>query len=599
MSYFYEEDEIQKIRDSNDIVDVISEYVSLKRTGQNYKGLCPFHNEKTPSFVVSSEKQIYHCFGCGAGGDVISFLTNYKNMDFKEALEELASRANITLNKKTYSSKKIDDKKLKLYEINREAAIYFYKKLRKSKNAVTYLKQRGINNDVVKKFGIGYASEEWEDLLSYLKSKNYDVVDIDRAGLLSTSRNGNKKFDRFRGRIIFPIWDVKSRIIGFGGRLIVNQENMPKYLNSPETDVFLKGINLYALNKARESIREKRYVIVVEGYMDVISLSIFGINNVVATLGTALTPEQSRLLKKYTDNIIIAYDSDSAGQRAAVKAAHVLVSEGISPKILTLGEGLDPDDFVNKYGGKKFKDKVEEAKHFIDFIISYNKNIYDLDDVEDKIKFVESVSEILRLIDSPVELDVYISRISEETRINPSSIKSQIKKTDNSNIYRKKEREATEENRDLNLLEQNQIDTNNNKAEEEILNIILTKTSYLERASLDLKSEWFMNYMNRKIFDYLNFLLEERDIMVAVDIDTWPDDLKKNAKKIFNMELNISEDDIERAYMDFVKKIKYENLLKEREKIMKNLSVMDSENYDNCRDLFIRITEIDKEMNKL
>lgn len=593
MSYFYEEDEIQKIRDGNDIVDLISEYVNLKRTGQNYKGLCPFHNEKTPSFVVSPDKQIYHCFGCGAGGDVISFVVNYKNMDFKEALEELASRANIVIDKKSYRPKDIDDKNLILYEINREAAIYFYKKLRNSKNAIEYIQKRGIDNNIVKRFGIGYASEEWEGLLNYLKSKNFKVEDIDRAGLLSTSRKGNKKFDRFRGRVIFPIWDIKSRVIGFGGRLIVNQENMPKYLNSPETDVFVKGTNLYGLNRARESIREKRQVIIVEGYMDVITLSIFGINNAVATLGTALTPEQAKLLKRYSDNVYIAYDSDSAGQNAAIKASYVLKSEGISPRIVDFGENMDPDDFLNRYGSTRFKEKLEDAVHFIDFIISFNKMKYDMNNMDQKIKFVESISDILNLVDSAVEKEVYVSRISEETGISKSAIINSLKQP-RGNLEIERRVPVTDNDKK----EESKYSTKN-RVEDELISLIFSNPAYLKKASIDLKSEWFENYMNRKIFDYLVFLNEERSNVVAVDISAWPEDLKSKAEKIDRIELNIDEADIEKAYLDFVKKIRQDSLSKERENTVALLSVLSEGDEETYRKLITRLLEIDREIKEL
>ncbi len=595
MSYFYEEDEIQKIREGNDIVDLISEYINLKRTGQNYKGLCPFHNEKTPSFVVSPDKQIYHCFGCGAGGDVISFVVNYKNMDFKEALEELASRANITIDKKSYRPKDIDDKNLKLYEINREAAIYFYKKLRNSKNAIEYIQKRGIDSNIVKRFGIGYASEEWEGLLDYLKSKNFEVEDIDRAGLLSTSRKGNKKFDRFRGRVIFPIWDAKSRVIGFGGRLIVNQDNMPKYLNSPETDIFIKGTNLYGLNKARESIREKRHVIIVEGYMDVITLSIFGINNAVATLGTALTPEQAKLLKRYSDSIYIAYDSDSAGQNAAIKASYVLKAEGISPRIIDFGDNMDPDDFLNKYGSTRFKEKLDAAVHFIDFIISFNKKKYDMNNMDQKIRFVQSISEMLDLVDSAVEKEVYVSRISEETGISKSAILNSLGQ---SKGRAEMERKVPGKiNKDV-MRDDSKV-TSRNRVEDELISLIFSNPAYLKKASTDLKSEWFENYMNRKIFDYLIFLYEERGNVVAVDIGAWPEDLKSKAEKIDKLELNVDEADIEKAYIDFVKKIKQEKLLKERENTVALLSVLSDEEEEKYRELITRLLEIDREIKEL
>lgn len=566
MPYFYDEKDIQSVRDGNDIVEVISEYVQLKRAGQNYKGLCPFHSEKTPSFVVSPDKQIFHCFGCGAGGDVVSFISKYKNLDFKESIEELAKRANIDISKdRKMAPAENKDEKLILYEINREAAIYFYKNLKENKYAFDYLLKRGIDKDTIKRYGIGYSSEKWDGLLNYLLVKKYKLEDIEKAGLISKSKDGKRYYDRFRGRIIFPIWDVRSKVIGFGGRIVHDGGNAPKYLNSPDTDIFLKGKHLYGLNIAKEEIRSSRAVL-VEGYMDVVSLYQNGIRNSVASLGTALTHEQVKLIKRHTNDIIIAYDSDSAGINATMKAIDIIRAEGLIPRVLEIDEGLDPDELIKKYGPREFKKKTDDAIHYIDFIIKANKRKYDLDDIGNKLKFIQEIAYVLKSIESPVELELYINRISEEIGISSESILREVKGQKTEKRFKKKS--VSQE--DV-LSFKSQKEDSLKSIESKILNLIMEEPAILKNITSELGPDDFTDQVNKGIFNYMVAAYESQGEKLILDISSIGEEYKSRVEEIEELILNIEADKRNKAVQDFIDKIKMSKLEIERNKVLESL----------------------------
>ncbi|MDI6706226.1 MAG: DNA primase, partial [Bacillota bacterium] len=361
MKYSFPEEFINKIRESNDLVEVAAEYMTLSKNGDRYRGLCPFHREDTPSFYISAEKQLYHCFGCGAGGNVITFVMNIENLDFIDAIKFLAERSRIPLPQQQFDSGYSRRYKLQeeLFRINLEAARFFVNCLTGSRKAKQYLKDRGLDVKTIREFGLGYAPEGWDNLLKYLESKGFTEESIGISGLMSERKSGSGMYDRFRDRIIFPIIDVRGRVIGFGGRTI-EEGGTPKYLNSPETPVFTKGNNLYGLNIAKKHT-DSGEIIVVEGYMDVISLHQRGIKNSVASLGTAFTPSQGELLKRYSRNIVIAYDSDAAGHSATIKGMDVLQSVGCKVRIIELPDGKDPDEFVRNYGSEAFYELVRKA----------------------------------------------------------------------------------------------------------------------------------------------------------------------------------------------------------------------------------------------
>ncbi|WHH59569.1 DNA primase [Petroclostridium sp. X23] len=428
MAQFYPDEVIQEVRANNDIVDIVSEYVQLKRVGNRFMGLCPFHKEKTPSFSVSPDKQLYNCFGCGAAGTVIHFIMEVEHLDFIEGLKLLADRARIVLpegNMDGEQAKKIEQKQL-ILEINKEAARYFFKCLNspEGQEARIYLKNRMINKDTVKSFGLGYALKSWDALINYLTTKGYSINDLLQAGLIIENKDKKTYYDRFRNRIIFPIIDLRGNVIGFGGRVL--DHSLPKYLNSPETIVFNKSRNLYGLNYAKNS--GKKELIIVEGYMDVISLHQNGIINSIASLGTALTHDQARLIKKFCQEVIIAYDSDAAGQTATLRGLDILADTQCRVKVLTIKEGKDPDEYIKLKGVERFKKSIQESKSLVEYKIDLLKNEYDIDDIEQKIKFVNEMAKIFVGIQNAIERDAYVQKIAQETGIASQAIFAEIQK---------------------------------------------------------------------------------------------------------------------------------------------------------------------------
>jgi DNA primase len=406
---------VDEIKSRCNIVDVIGRVVPLKKAGSNFKGLCPFHNEKTPSFVVSEPKQIFTCFGCGAGGDVISFVEKYYNLDFKGAAEMLAREYGIDVQFSFGNSEEKDE----LYEINREAAVFFYKALRGSSNAgYRYMRSRGFTDETLKQFGIGWADDEWTSLTDYLISRGYNKDKLAELGLVSNK--SDRYYDKLRSRVIFPIINTGGKIIGFGGRIV--GEGEPKYLNSPETMIFKKKNNLYGLNITREAVSREDRIILVEGYMDVISLYQAGIRNVSASLGTALTHEQARLIKRYTSNVTLSYDADEAGQDAADRGLDILYKEGCRASVLKVTDGKDPDDFVKSQGRQAFLDLVDTALPYGDFKIGRLRERYSLDDEQQKIEFIQGALAVLKQM-KPVEADIYIRKLASETQISEGALR--------------------------------------------------------------------------------------------------------------------------------------------------------------------------------
>lgn len=422
---FLDEALIDEIKSANDIVDIVSEYVTLKRTGTSYKGLCPFHKEKTPSFSVSADKQIFHCFGCGIGGDVIKFLMQTENIDFFEAIQLLADRAKITLPE---TDTNIDLSKVKhkerLFQVNLEAAKYFRNNLYlpEAKIAQEYVNKRHLDNETVNKFGIGFAFGNKNDLLSHLSSLGFSINEMIDSGLII--KNENSLVDRFRQRLMFPIFDVKERVIAFGGRVL--DDSLPKYMNSPETLIYNKSKNIYALNFARRAKVNK--LLMVEGYMDVISLHKAGIPNAIASLGTALTEAQGRLMRKYAPEIILGYDADGAGQNAIMRGLDILSSLGCNVKVLKIFDAKDPDEFVNKFGPEKLKKLMDNSITLIEFKLENLKKSIDLSTTDGKISYLNSTASVLAKLNNSMERELYVHKISSELGIGVEAIYSEINK---------------------------------------------------------------------------------------------------------------------------------------------------------------------------
>lgn len=422
---YYPDELVEEIRAKNDIVDVISGYVRIQKKGSNYMGLCPFHNEKSPSFSVSASKQIYHCFGCGAGGNVYTFLMNYENFTFQEAVKELADRAGVELPEIEYSAeyKKEADKKTVLLEINKEAAKYFYYQLRQEQGKLgyRYLSGRQLSDETIKKFGLGFANKTSNDLTLYLRKKGYTDEQIIQAGL-ATADERFGVHDKFWNRVIFPIMDINHRAIGFGGRVM--GEGTPKYLNSPETPVFDKSRNLYGLNFARTARKDN--IILCEGYMDVIALYQAGFTQAVASLGTAFTAGQANLLRRYTENVLLAYDSDGAGTNAALRAIGILREVGLTGKIIDLKPYKDPDEFIKNLGTEAFQERIDKAENSFLFEIRILERQFDLKDPEGKTKFYREIAKKLCQFSEEVERDNYAQAIAERYYIGYENLRKLI-----------------------------------------------------------------------------------------------------------------------------------------------------------------------------
>lgn len=421
----YSDEVLDEVKQNNDIVSIISQYVALKRKGKTYWGLCPFHNEKTPSFAVSSDKQIYHCFGCGVGGNVFTFLTKMDGISFKEAVEILAEKANIVLPKiDNYVDGKKEKIKSKIYEINELAAKFYQENLLKSlaKPGQEYIKKRKLNNQTLQNFRIGF-SGKFDELYKTLKAKGYTEAEMLESGLIRKSENGIF-MDTYRNRLMFPICDIRDRVIAFGGRVL--DDSKPKYINSAENAIYNKSRHLFGLNLAKKGDTKK--ILIVEGYMDVISLHQRGITNVVAPLGTALTEQQGWALRKITDQIILSFDSDGAGQKAISRSIEIMQNMGIDTRILQMEGAKDPDEYIIKYGDIRFRSLIDNAISVVEFRIKNLKNTLNLQNTNDKIKFLNEIAKLISKVDNRVEREVYIEKISREYDVSKEAIFAEVNK---------------------------------------------------------------------------------------------------------------------------------------------------------------------------
>lgn len=424
----YPREIIDEVRMQNDIVEVISQYVPLKQKGSSFMGLCPFHHEKTPSFSVNREKQFFYCFGCGAGGNVFTFLMQMDNCTFPEALKQLADRAHILLPEPQKNAAAIALERLKdrLFQAHSAAGRFFYDTLQGEQGAQArdYLQKRQLDPRIIRKFGIGYSPDSYDALTRHLQEKGFTMEEILKSGLALENKNGGGYHDRFRGRVMFPIFDAQGRGVGFGGRILDKGE--PKYLNSPETVLFSKSRNLYGLNFARES--RKRELILVEGYMDMISIYQAGFHNVVASLGTAFNQEHARTLKRFADDVILLYDSDDAGTNAALRAIPVLVKSGFRVRVTQVPDGKDPDEFIKANGAAEFSKLLINAVHYISFEIACSKRNYNLENPEHRVRFATEAAQILARLESDIERNVYLGEVSRATGVEEGAIRSEMQK---------------------------------------------------------------------------------------------------------------------------------------------------------------------------
>lgn len=578
----YSEELIEEIKNSNDIVDVISQYVNLKRSGRNFFGLCPFHKEKSPSFSVSPDKQIFHCFGCGAGGNVIHFISKIENADFKEAIGILANRAGIelpTLN--NYEDNKTALLKSKVYKINQIAAEFYHQNLYKptSKIGQEYIKKRKLDNRTLKSFLIGY-SGNFDELYRILKQKGFTEEEILASSLVNKKDDG-KYIDRFRKRVMFPIQDTRNKVIAFGGR--VTDDSKPKYINSPENIVYSKGRHLFGLNVAKRG--ELKNIIIVEGYMDAISLYQRGITNVVASLGTALTEAQGRLLRRYSERVTIGYDSDGAGQAATLRGLEILQNIGCDVRILQISGAKDPDEYVIKYGPERFLKCVEQAISLVEFKVKMLKQSLNLDNINDKIKFLNQVAKILSNVTNSIERELYVEKIANEYNVSKEAIYGEVNKL----IYTKNTGEKTLEKPIVKKeikKEKQEIDSSTTKRENLIIYLLI---NYPQESYKKIKSVISENDMkleeNQKILKKMYEEIEKGNINIDILNYFEEQNIIDHISGIMSYDFEIS--DLNKCIEDVVNTYEKDKLINRRQEILdiiKNGQGFSEEELNNLED---------------
>ena len=563
----YSEELIEEIRSSNDIVDVVSQYVTLKRKGRSFFGLCPFHKEKSPSFSVSPDKQIFHCFGCGVGGNVIHFISKIENLNFIDTLELLANRANITLPvlDTTYQDSKKIQLKAKVYEINEIAAKFYHERLYKpsSKIAQEYVKKRKLDNRTLKSFLIGY-SGDFDELFQVLRKKGFTDEEILASSLVNRSEKG-VFVDRFKNRLMIPIQDVAGRFIAFGGRVL--NDSKPKYINSPENIVYSKGRNLFGLNIAKKSDTKK--IIIVEGYMDAISLYQRGITNVVASLGTAMTQQQGRLLRKCSEQVIIGYDADGAGQAATLRGLDILQNMGCDVRVLQIYGAKDPDEFVIKYGPERFNKCVDNAISLVEFKVKVLKQNLNIENVNDKIKFLNGTAQILSKVDNDIEKEIYIDKISEEYKISKEAIYGEVNKLRYQNSNDKKILERAPVKSFMRKDAEKKIDESIIKREKMVIYILVNyPEKTFETIKKNIAVDDIKDELNKKIIEKI-YEQYEKNININI-LDLFEEDDEVNyLSGIMAEDFGIS--DIDKCIRDLLTIYYKEKLTNRRNELVKML----------------------------
>ena len=523
---------IEEIKARCDIASVIGDYIKIQPSGQNYKALCPFHVEKTPSFHISTAKQVYKCFGCGEGGDVINFVMKMENLDFMDAVRLLANRCGIDINFNIdeETKQKIELSK-KYQDIHTEAARFYFSNLVKSKNrGYDYLRNRGLDDKTIKRFGLGYSQDSWNSLMDYLiEEKGYSQEELLECGLIGKSTKTDKYYDKFRNRVMFPIFDYRGNVIGFGGRVL--DDSLPKYLNSPDTLIFNKRHNLYGLNFARKNL-SSRTVILVEGYMDLISLYQYGIQIAVATLGTALTSQQARLIKRYADNVIISYDSDGPGTKASLRAIDILVEAGLSVKVLDLKDAKDPDEYVRKYGTDEYRKAMKDAVPRIKFKIDNLKSYFDLSKDQDNIKFAQEAVNIIKQLKSPVEIDYYIKYLSEIVQLDEDAVKREIygKSYSSRNLSNGKFNNKFNKKEEKPIEKMDAIQHGEELTEIKLMKIMMNIPAAREKVLLKIDEKELLMEDSKKILNYLSKIDSEK-IVEPDELEGINDEYIKSLKK--------------------------------------------------------------------
>ena len=566
----YSDEILDEVKSSNDIVDVISQYISLKRSGRNYFGLCPFHNEKSPSFSVSPDKQIFHCFGCGVGGNVISFISKIEGIGFKESIEVLAERANIKLPTidNSIDSKK-EELKAKVYKVNIFTAEYYHKKLYEpsSKIAQEYVKKRQLNNETLQSFKIGF-SGKFDELYQALKKEGFNDEEILESGLVNKNENG-KYIDRYRNRLMIPIFDERNRVIAFGGRVL--DDSKPKYINSPENIVYSKGRHLFGLNVAKKG--DTKRLLIVEGYMDAISLHQRGITNVVASLGTALTTSQGWLLRKNCEQVILGFDSDGAGQTAILRAMEVMQNMGCDMRVLQMSGAKDPDEYVLKYGAVRFQKLLDDAISLIEFKIKVLQKDLNLENASDKIKFLNEIAKLISKIENTMEREIYIEKIAKGYNISKEAIYAEVNKIQYSN---RKSSKVLEKERPVlsNIKKEKQSNTSEEiiKRENTIIWLLINSVDTYKTIKENIKLDDFKNEENKEILKEIYNALESGNTNISSVLDHIDNEkIQSHLTEIMADDYGITDN--KKAIDDLLKKYELEKLQNKRDSLLEELNI--------------------------
>lgn len=585
----YSEELIEEIRSSNDIVDVISKYVTLKRSGRNFFGLCPFHKEKSPSFAVSPDKQIFHCFGCGAGGNVIHFISKIEGLDFKDTLELLANRVNIEL--PTLDNLE-DDKtarlKSKVYEINKIAAEFYHENLYKptSKIAQEYIKKRKLDNRTLKAFLIGYAGN-FNELYLLLKQKGYTEEEMLASSLVKRTENGGY-MDSFRKRLMFPIQDVRERVIAFGGRVL--DDSKPKYINSPENIVYSKGRNLFGLNVAKK--HDTRKIIIVEGYMDAISLYQRGITNVVASLGTAMTEAQGRLLRRYSEQVILGYDADGAGQAAILRGMEILQNLGCDIRVLQIEGAKDPDEYVLKYGPERFQKCVDNAISLVEFKVKVLLKELNIENTNDKIKFLNEIAKILAKVTNQMEREIYVDKIAKEYKISKEAIYAEVNKL----MYKDNQGSKKLEKRVVTMVpkeeKENSVSEAVLKRENLVIYLLINEYSKCyEKIKNLITLDYIQDDTNKQILKKMYEEFEKGNSNTSQLLDWFQDEkVISHITEIMAGDFEIT--DVNKAIDDLISIYEKEKLISRRNEILKKLESVSEAGSEEVK-------ELEKELNDI
>ena len=589
----YSEEIINDVRQSNDIVDVISQYVHLKRSGRNFFGLCPFHNEKSPSFSVSPDKQIFHCFGCGVGGNVITFISKIEGLNFIETVQMLAERANIqlpTLENSGDMQKEI--LKDKVYKVNEFTAEFYHQNLYKpqAKLAQEYVKKRQLSNETLKSFRIGF-SGKFDELYKELKKQGFGEQEILESGLVNKNDRG-QYIDRYRNRLMFPICDARGRVIAFGGRVL--DDSKPKYINSPENVVYSKGRNLFGLNVAKKGDTKK--ILIVEGYMDVISLHQRGITNVVAPLGTALTEQQGWLLRKNSEQIILSFDSDEAGLQAKLRALEILQNMGCDLRVLQMEGAKDPDEYILKYGNARFQALVDKALSVIEFKVKILQKDLNLENTNDKIKFLNEIAKLIAQVDNTIEREVYIEKIAKEYDISKEAIYAEVnkltyKETSDEKLLSKPRPVIRHIEKEV----QEEVSEATKKRENTVLAILLLgDLNIYNIIKQNIKLEDFKYEIDAKIAKKLYEEFENGNSNINSIIDNLSEEEQNQITMIMAEDYGI--DDIEKAIDDIIKIYEKEKLNERKFKILELLDDSDIKEKENLEkelnDIIIKLAKI-------